>query len=127
MGIRRGSWQWATVGVLASAVPLTPVATAQPATYPTKSLRVIASQSAGGGVDAVARLVAARLAEATWSLARPGAEPPLTRYAVAAFARPFTLDTTRLREELGVTGEVDVDAEIERVAANLRAHGAPPS
>ena len=64
MGIRRGSWQWATVGVLASAVPLTPVATAQSATYPTKSLRVIASQSAGGGVDAVARLVAARLAEA---------------------------------------------------------------
>ena len=31
--------------------------------YPVKPLRVIASQSAGGGVDAVARLVAARLSE----------------------------------------------------------------
>jgi tripartite-type tricarboxylate transporter receptor subunit TctC len=37
-------------------------ANAQPA-YPTKPLRMIASQSAGGGVDAVARLVAARLSE----------------------------------------------------------------
>ncbi len=32
--------------------------------YPTKPLRIIASQSAGGGVDAVARLTAARLTEA---------------------------------------------------------------
>ena len=70
--------------------------------------------------------LAARLAEATWSLARPGAEPPLTRYAVAAFARPFTLDTTRLREELGVTGEVDVDREIARIAAGLRTHRREP-
>lgn len=31
--------------------------------YPTKPVRIIASQSAGGGVDAVARLVAARLSE----------------------------------------------------------------
>ena len=31
--------------------------------YPVKTVRVIASQSAGGGVDAVARLVASRLAE----------------------------------------------------------------
>ena len=34
----------------------------QPA-YPAKTIRIIASQSAGGGVDAVARLVAARLSE----------------------------------------------------------------
>lgn len=78
-------------------------------------------------VPVVAADLAARLAEA-WSFARPGAEPPLTRYAVAAFARPFTLDTTRLREELRVTGDVDVDGEIERVAATMRAraraHGA---
>ncbi|HTE15924.1 MAG TPA: tripartite tricarboxylate transporter substrate-binding protein, partial [Burkholderiales bacterium] len=33
-------------------------------TYPSKALRVIASQSAGGGVDAVSRLVASRLSEA---------------------------------------------------------------
>ena len=32
--------------------------------YPVKTLRVIASQSAGGGVDTVARLVASRLSEA---------------------------------------------------------------
>lgn len=38
-------------------------AVAQPSGYPVKPLRVIASQSAGGGVDAVARLVAARLSE----------------------------------------------------------------
>src|SRR5512133_3164909 len=32
--------------------------------YPTRPIRLIASQSAGGGVDAVARLAAARLTEA---------------------------------------------------------------
>jgi len=41
---------------------------AQPSTqqpgYPTKTIRLIASQSAGGGVDTVARLVAGRLSEA---------------------------------------------------------------
>ena len=33
---------------------------------------------------------------------RCAGEPPLTRYAVAALARPLTLDLTRLHEELGV-------------------------
>ena len=44
----------------------TSTAVAQPASaaYPTKPVRIIASQSAGGGVDAVARLTAARLTEA---------------------------------------------------------------
>jgi tripartite-type tricarboxylate transporter receptor subunit TctC len=37
---------------------------AQQPAYPTKTLRLIASQSAGGGVDTVARLVAGRLSEA---------------------------------------------------------------
>jgi tripartite-type tricarboxylate transporter receptor subunit TctC len=32
--------------------------------YPAKTIRIIASQSAGGGIDTVSRLVAARLAEA---------------------------------------------------------------
>ena len=40
------------------------LACAQPAAYPAKALRMIASQSAGGGVDTVARLVAGRLSEA---------------------------------------------------------------
>ena len=39
------------------------LAAVAPPAYPVKTIRVIASQSAGGGVDAVARLVASRLAE----------------------------------------------------------------
>ncbi|MGZ5125476.1 MAG: hypothetical protein ACXWI6_18665 [Burkholderiales bacterium] len=37
---------------------------AQQPMYPTKPIRLIASQAPGGGVDAVARIVATRLAEA---------------------------------------------------------------
>ena len=54
---------WA-VGQAAQAQPAAVPAPAVSApTYPVKTVRVIASQSAGGGVDAVARLVASRLAE----------------------------------------------------------------
>ncbi len=41
-----------------------PAATGSGQAYPVKTLRLIASQSAGGGVDTVARLVASRLSEA---------------------------------------------------------------
>jgi tripartite-type tricarboxylate transporter receptor subunit TctC len=40
------------------------LAGAQQPSYPVKTIRLIASQSAGGGVDTVARLVASRLSEA---------------------------------------------------------------
>ncbi len=43
---------------------LTPACVTAQVAYPTKPARIIASQSAGGRVDAVARLVAARLSEA---------------------------------------------------------------
>ena len=46
--------------LLAQAFPVS----AQPTTFPGKPLRLIASQTAGGGVDQVARLVSGRLAEA---------------------------------------------------------------
>ena len=39
---------------------------------------------------------------------RPSNEPPITRYAVAGLARPFTLDLGRLHRELGVEPDVDV-------------------
>ncbi len=56
----RCEWKWAVACALLTIV--------QPAgaqsLYPAKPLRMIASQSAGGGVDAVARLVASRLSEA---------------------------------------------------------------
>ena len=42
---------------------LAPACVTAQVAYPTKPVRIIASQSAGGGVDAVARLVAARLSE----------------------------------------------------------------
>ena len=44
-------------------VAVTACAYAQTPSYPTRPVRLIASQSAGGGVDTVARLVAARLTE----------------------------------------------------------------
>jgi nucleoside-diphosphate-sugar epimerase len=47
------------------------------------------------------------------------AEPPLTRYAVAALTRPLTLDLTRLHEELGVAPDVAVDVGLARTAAWL--------
>lgn len=65
----------------------------------------------------------AGVTEALWRLARPREEPPLTRYAVAAFARPFTLDLGRLHGELGVRPDVD----LERAARELRASLSVPS
>lgn len=52
--------QWSVACVL---LAYAYAAGAQPVAYPTKALRMIASQSAGGGVDTVARLVAGRLSE----------------------------------------------------------------
>jgi tripartite-type tricarboxylate transporter receptor subunit TctC len=64
-------------------------ASAQPA-YPVKPLRIIASQSAGGGVDTVARLVAARLSEAFGQTVivdnRPGANGSLAAELTAKAA-----------------------------------------
>lgn len=56
-------------------------ATAQQPAYPARTIRLIASQSAGGGVDSVARLVGARLSEAVGQNVivdnRPGANGSL--------------------------------------------------
>lgn len=66
---------------------------------------------------------AASLTETLWRIARLRNEPPLTRYAVAAFARPFTLDLSRLHGELGVRPDVD----LKRAARELRASLNAPS
>jgi tripartite-type tricarboxylate transporter receptor subunit TctC len=43
---------------------LAPLAAAQPAVYPSKTIRMIASQAPGGGIDALCRIVAPKLSEA---------------------------------------------------------------
>lgn len=67
--------------------------------------------------------LAARGTEAVWHLTRSAAEPPVTAYAVAILARAFTLDLTRLHEELGVRPDVDVPSAAREVAAALADRG----
>ena len=71
--LNRSAYYVAAV-VLLSAAPL---AHAQQPPYPTKSIRLIASQAPGGGIDAVSRLVATKLSEAVGQTVvvdnRPGA------------------------------------------------------
>jgi nucleoside-diphosphate-sugar epimerase len=68
--------------------------------------------------------LAAAAAEATWRLARRTDEPPVTRFAVAGLARPFTLDLGRLHRELGVCPDVDVGTAARQLATAI---GAPTS
>lgn len=51
--------------------------------------------------------MAAVATELLWRAARRGDEPPLTRYAVAAFTRPLILDLTRLHLTLGPPPAID--------------------
>jgi hypothetical protein len=57
--------------------------------------------------------------ELGWRVAPLRAEPPLTRYAVAALVRPLTLDLTRLHEELAVRPDAATDVGLARTAAWL--------
>src|SRR5689334_16083431 len=43
---------------------LAPLAAAQQAPYPSKTIRIIASQAPGGGIDSVCRIVSPKLSEA---------------------------------------------------------------
>jgi tripartite-type tricarboxylate transporter receptor subunit TctC len=65
----------AAVAVLASLLPLP--ATAQQPPFPSKAIRIIASQAPGGGIDTVCRILAPRLSEAVAQTVivdnRPGA------------------------------------------------------
>ena len=63
---------------------------------------------------------AAALVQLGWRVAPISVEPPLTRYAVAALARPITLDLMRLHEELRVWPDVAPDVGLVRTAAWLR-------
>jgi len=62
---------------------------------------------------------AAAVVEAAWRVLPVRAEPPITRYAVAALARPLTLDLTRLHDELEVVPDAAVDLGLARTAAWL--------
>ncbi len=56
---------WGSIGAAAIFVWIgAPFAAAQQPAYPTKTLRLIASQAPGGGIDAVARIVSSRLSDA---------------------------------------------------------------
>ena len=70
------------VAVIACALAaLVPLAAAQQAPYPSKTVRVIASQAPGGGIDTVCRIVAPKLSEAFGQTVivdnRPGANGSL--------------------------------------------------
>src|SRR3954467_5321876 len=71
MNMKRSVWFTAA----ASLLPL--AAAAQQAPYPSKTIRIIASQAPGGGIDAVCRIVAPKLSEALGQTVivdnRPGA------------------------------------------------------
>jgi tripartite-type tricarboxylate transporter receptor subunit TctC len=54
----------AAICTAGASVPGTQLVYAQQSVYPTKAIRLIASQAPGGGIDAVARIVASRLSEA---------------------------------------------------------------
>lgn len=63
---------------------------------------------------------AALALEAVYRAARTRREPPLTRYAVAAFTRPVVLDLRRLHGELGVVADRGPADGMDAVAAGLR-------
>ncbi len=60
------------------------------------------------GIPVVVADAAALVVEALWGAAGRRAEPPVTRYAVAAFGRPLVLDLSRLHDELGVAPDADI-------------------
>ena len=65
--------------ILASLLP--PLAAGQQPAYPSKTIRIIASQAPGGGIDSVCRIVATRLTDAVGQTVivdnRPGANGSL--------------------------------------------------
>lgn len=63
---------------------------------------------------------AAGATESIWRLTRRGTEPPLTRYAIAALARPFTLDLERLHRELDLRPDIDVDQAARELLPDSR-------
>jgi 2-alkyl-3-oxoalkanoate reductase len=72
------------------------------------------------GIPVVVAEAAAVLIETAWSAAGRRAEPPVTRYAVAAFGRPLVLDLSRLHGELGVVPDANASEGVARVAAAVR-------
>jgi 2-alkyl-3-oxoalkanoate reductase len=71
------------------------------------------------GIPVVVAGAAAIVVEALGSAAGRRAEPPVTRYAVAAFGRPLVLDLSRLHQELGVAPDADIAHGVARVVAAL--------
>ncbi|MBI3915561.1 MAG: hypothetical protein HY322_00950 [Betaproteobacteria bacterium] len=71
----------AAMAMLASL--LVPLAAAQQAPYPSKTIRLIASQAPGGGIDTLCRIVAPKLSDSVGQTVivdnRPGANGSLRR------------------------------------------------
>ena len=71
------------------------------------------------GIPVVVADAAALVLEALWGAAGRRAEPPITRYAVAAFGRPLVLDLSRMHDELGVAPDADLADGVARVVSAL--------
>jgi nucleoside-diphosphate-sugar epimerase len=76
------------------------------------------------GVPTRIAAAAAGVTEGAWRILRLQSEPPLTRYAVAALSRPFTLDLRRLHDELGIRPDVDITSAARLVATEIIRGGA---
>jgi nucleoside-diphosphate-sugar epimerase len=68
--------------------------------------------------------VAGAAVEAVYAAAGSRREPPVSRYAVAAFAVPHVLDLHRLHGELGLAADTELRAAADLVADDLWRRGA---
>ncbi|HEX5826153.1 MAG TPA: NAD(P)-dependent oxidoreductase [Candidatus Limnocylindrales bacterium] len=67
--------------------------------------------------------VAGAAVEAVYAAAGSRREPPVSRYAVAAFAVPHVLDLHRIHDELELAADAELQAAIVLVADDLRRRG----
>lgn len=83
---------------------------------------------AGAGEKPVSRRISLRTAywlgallEGAWTLLRLKGEPPMTRFVAVELAKDHWFDVSAARRDLGLKPAVDTWAELDRLAATLRA------